>query len=43
MKQEFIIEGMTCDNCKKKVTASLASLDGVADVTVDLESGLAHL
>ena len=43
MKQEFIIEGMTCDNCKKKVTASLASLEGVADVTVDRESGLAHL
>ena len=43
MKQEFIIEGMTCDNCKKKVTASLASLEGVADVTVDRESGLVHL
>lgn len=43
MKQEFIIEGMTCDNCKKKVSASLVSIEGVAHAVVDRENGLAQL
>ena len=43
MEQEFIIEGMTCDNCKKKVTASLVSLEGVTHVVVDRKSGLTQL
>ncbi|MGB0256478.1 MAG: heavy-metal-associated domain-containing protein [Flavobacteriaceae bacterium] len=43
MKQEFIIEGMTCDNCKKKVIASLVSIEGVAHAVVDRENGLAQL
>ena len=43
MIQEFIIEGMTCDNCKKKVTASLVSLEGVTHVVVDRKSGLTQL
>ena len=43
MEQEFIIEGMTCDNCKKKVTASLVSLEGVTHVVVDRKNGLTQL
>lgn len=36
---ELMVEGMTCDNCVKHVTAALRPLAGVQDVDVDLASG----
>lgn len=37
MKHQYIVSGMTCDGCRKKVAATLAKVDGVtvADVTLD--------
>jgi len=43
MQQNFTIEGMTCNNCKKGVIASLSALDIVKEVSVDLESGHTQL
>lgn len=33
------VEGMTCSSCVSHVSAALAPLAGVADVTVDLAAG----
>lgn len=38
MKHTYNIEGMTCGNCKAKVTESLESIKGVKSVVVDLET-----
>ncbi|MFP5254757.1 MAG: heavy-metal-associated domain-containing protein [Acidimicrobiia bacterium] len=35
----YRVEGMTCGHCVGAVTSALAELDGVTDVSVDLESG----
>lgn len=43
MKNIYIIEGMTCANCKKSVVKSLNSINGVHKVEVSLESGEATL
>lgn len=39
--QTFTVTGMTCGHCVQAVTAELANLPDVTDVTVDLASGLA--
>ena len=39
MKQEFIITGMTCGNCKKGVEDKLNSIPEVSGILVDLKSG----
>ncbi|MDB5796261.1 MAG: copper chaperone [Paucimonas sp.] len=35
---ELIVEGMTCGGCVRRVTRAIQSLDGGADVHVDLSS-----
>ena len=36
----FTVSGMTCDHCRRAVTAELSGLDGVTMVEVDLATGL---
>ena len=43
MRQELTINGMTCENCKKRVTNSLARVAGVSAVSVNLVNGKAQL
>ena len=40
MKQEFVIAGMTCGNCKKGVEEKLNSIPGISGIQVDLKSGI---
>lgn len=40
MKQEFVITGMTCGNCKKGIEEKLSAIPEVVDVQVDLKSGV---
>ncbi|AEV73326.1 copper chaperone [Mycolicibacterium rhodesiae NBB3] len=35
----FIVVGMSCGGCVRKVTGELSGIDGVRDVAVDLTSG----
>ncbi len=35
------IKGMSCQHCVKSVAAALAAIDGIKNVTVELESGQA--
>lgn len=37
--QTYSVRGMTCDHCRRAVTAELSSLDGVSAVEVDLAAG----
>jgi len=37
------IDGMTCDHCQRAVKKALESVEGVAEATVELESGLARV
>ena len=41
MKRTLFIEGMMCPHCQEHVRQALADVDGVTDVTVDLEGGKA--
>ena len=43
MQQKFVIQGMTCGNCKAAVEKGLNSFTGVKDVKVDLKSGATKL
>lgn len=36
----YRVEGMTCAHCVSTVTSELTGLDGIDDVTVDLEAGI---
>ncbi len=36
----FTVSGMTCGHCVAAVTEEIAKLDGVAEVDVDLDSGV---
>ncbi|HEY5340035.1 MAG TPA: heavy metal-associated domain-containing protein [Candidatus Aquilonibacter sp.] len=36
---EYTIPGMTCENCRRHVTAALSALPGVREVRVDLAGG----
>ena len=38
-ESSWTVTGMTCDHCVASVTEEVASLAGVADVRVDLDSG----
>ena len=38
MKHTYIVEGMTCNGCKASVEKSIASLEEVSNVTVDLDA-----
>ncbi len=35
----YTVSGMTCSHCVRSVTEEVATIDGVTDVRVDLESG----
>jgi len=39
--QDIGIEGMTCDNCVRRVEKALRGVKGVSDVRVDLKAALA--
>ncbi len=41
MEKKLTIEGMMCAHCQKHVHDALTKMDGVEDVTVDLEGGTA--
>ena len=43
MKQEFVIGGMTCGNCKKGVEEKLNSITGISGIQVDLKSGTTEI
>lgn len=36
---EVLVSGMTCSHCVKSVTEELSAIDGVDDVSVDLNAG----
>lgn len=37
--QTYRVEGMTCGHCAAAVTREVAAIDGVTDVTVDVDAG----
>jgi copper chaperone CopZ len=37
--RSYAVTGMTCQPCATKVTRAVEQVDGVTDVTVDLETG----
>lgn len=43
MKHTYSIEGMTCDGCRSHVEKILSEMEGVANVTVDLEKNEATI
>lgn len=40
---DFLIQGMTCGHCKAAVEKAVAKIDGVENVSVDLEKGRASV
>jgi copper chaperone CopZ len=38
MKTTLIVNGMTCDHCRRSVTDALLKLEGVSAVDVDLQT-----
>jgi len=38
-QQSYTVDGMTCEHCVASVTEEVSELDGVTDVSVDLDSG----
>ena len=43
MKSKFYISGMTCSNCQKTVSDKIKAYEGVLEVKVSLETGLAEI
>ena len=43
MRQNYHIQGMTCSSCVAKVTKALQGVDGVTDVTIDLDNEEAQI
>ncbi|MFT7328189.1 MAG: copper chaperone CopZ [Crocinitomicaceae bacterium] len=43
MKHTYRITGMTCDNCKEKITHNLRSIPGIFKVKINREVGLAEI
>jgi copper chaperone len=39
----YLVDGMTCDHCVHAVTTELSSLEGVAQVSIDLRPGAGSL
>ena len=39
MQKEFIIKGMSCQNCVKRITNVLTNQEEIAKVDIDLETG----
>lgn len=42
-RHELQVSGMSCDSCAAHVEAALSEVEGVRDVTVQLESGCARV
>ena len=43
MREKFRIKGMMCNHCKANVEKSIATIEGVTNVTVDLSEGTAYV
>ena len=43
MKQTIRLENLSCQNCVKHVTQHFLSMEGVSDVTVDLDKQTAEI
>jgi len=43
MKHTYKITGMTCDNCKQKITSALGSLSGITQIEINREKGQAEI
>ena len=43
MKQTVQLENLSCQNCVKHVTQHFLSMEGVSDVTVDLDKKTAEI
>ena len=43
MKQNVQLENLSCQNCVKHVTQHFLSMEGVSDVTVDLDKQTAEV
>ncbi|WP_442846084.1 heavy metal translocating P-type ATPase [Leeuwenhoekiella sp. H156] len=43
MKHTYSISGMTCNGCRNHVAQTLAQIEGVEEVSVDLEKAEAHI
>ena len=43
MKQQFYIEGMTCQNCRKGILEKLQTLSNSSEIQVSLETGEASI
>jgi copper chaperone CopZ len=37
--RSYAVTGMTCDHCVRAVSDEIRALDGVSDVSVDLDAG----
>ena len=42
-EQQLVVQGMTCQGCRKHVEETLAAVDGVASVEVDLQANAARI
>ncbi len=43
MEQTYKISGMTCNGCKSHVVKTLKEVEGISDVSVDLEKKEAEI
>ena len=43
MTTSYLVPGMTCDHCKVAVTQEVTKVDGVAAVSVDLDTKLVRI
>ena len=43
MTTTYLVPGMTCDHCKVAVTEEVTKVDGVAAVSVDLDTKLVRI
>ena len=39
LREQYLVEGMTCGHCVASVTEELSAVEGVDSVTVDLNTG----
>lgn len=39
MKQQFMVNKMSCEHCKMRVSESLLAIEGINSVDIDLGSG----
>lgn len=40
IESNYTVTGMTCEHCVRSVTEEVGALDGVAEVSVDLPTGV---